>query len=255
MGLKVCNIVPFFAPQFGGVVDRCYHITKELARRGHSVTLCTSDYQFDQNYADTLNNVDIKVFNSFLGRFCITPRLKSFLDVNATQFDVFHLMNNYSYVNVVSSRFCIENKIPYMYSAMGSLPIMSRSYFRKYIFNKSIGKIIVRNANILCAITEQEREQYMAYDKNVSSTKIIKIQNAIEDPFDPSVSASSFRHRFHIPPNCKIVLFVGRLEYVKGADLLIEAFARLHNNNPSIVLAIVGPDYGELTKLKDLIGK
>ena len=81
--MKICNVVPYFSPHFGGSVDRCYHITNELAKRGHSVTLCTSNYQFDDNYANSLNNVDINVFQSFFGRYCIAPGLKKFILKNA----------------------------------------------------------------------------------------------------------------------------------------------------------------------------
>lgn len=40
------------------------------------------------------------------------------------------------------------------------------------------------------------------------------------------------------------LLFVGRFDHIKGADLVIEAFARLHKKDPSTTLTIVGPDYG-----------
>ena len=253
--MKICNIVPFLAPHFGGVVDRCFHITKELIKMGHSVTLCTSDYQFDDGYAGKMGNIDLHVFKSYFGRFCITPGLKNFLELNADQYDVFHLMNNYSYVNVVASEICYRKKIPYIYSAMGSLPVMSRSFFRKHLFNKLIGKKIVRRAARLCAITEQEVNQYLSYDHKINRDNIVKLPNAIEDSYDERISCNLFRQHYDIPLDSFLILFVGRLEYVKGVDLLIKAFAQLYKNHAQLYLAIVGPDFGEQDKLVFLIEK
>ena len=42
----------------------------------------------------------------------------------------------------------------------------------------------------------------------------------------------------------KLILFVGRNDYLKGIDIAIDAFQKIYNEFESITLGIVGGDYG-----------
>lgn len=53
--------------------------------------------------------------------------------------------------------------------------------------------------------------------------------------------------------NIKNITYIGRLSKTKNIELLVEAFAHLHNKNTH--LTISGPDYGELEFLKNLVNK
>ena len=48
------------------------------------------------------------------------------------------------------------------------------------------------------------------------------------------------------PDRCdpNVILFVGRFDRLKGADLVLDAFTRLHAENPALKLWFVGPDTG-----------
>ena len=56
------------------------------------------------------------------------------------------------------------------------------------------------------------------------------------------------------------LLFVGRFDAIKGADVLIRAFRRLIDQKPELKLVFVGPDYGlpspdgQLIHLRDFVG-
>lgn len=43
--MKILQVIPAFYPAhaYGGTVEVAYHISKELVRRGHEVTVYTSD--------------------------------------------------------------------------------------------------------------------------------------------------------------------------------------------------------------------
>lgn len=57
--MNILQVIPYFNPKFGGDVNICYNISKELIRRGYDVTILTTDYNFDQKYADTIKEVPI----------------------------------------------------------------------------------------------------------------------------------------------------------------------------------------------------
>ncbi|RLE94663.1 MAG: glycosyltransferase family 1 protein [Thermoprotei archaeon] len=72
--------------------------------------------------------------------------------------------------------------------------------------------------------------------------KIIKIPNAIElEDIETSSPGSGFKEKYALPHE-KIIMFVGRLVYEKGLDLLIEAFNILVNKSKrdDIKLVIAG---------------
>ena len=251
--MKVLHTVPFLAPHFGGVVERCYHISKVLAGFGHQVTVLTSDYEFDREYAASLDKVEVIPFKGHLSRFCYCPTVKGYLAENVGRFNVCHLMNHYSYINVAAAAACRRNEIPYLYSAMGALPVMNRSQALKHMFNMIYGYRIINNAARLIAITDQEADQYMAYHPGVRQNRIAKIPNAIYDIYDETVDATAFRRRFQVADGHRLILFVGRLDKVKGPDILIRAFESVIRGLPEATLAFVGPDFGALAGMRALI--
>jgi glycosyltransferase involved in cell wall biosynthesis len=63
---------------------------------------------------------------------------------------------------------------------------------------------------------------------------------------------NSFRRRLDVKPETPLILFLGRVNFKKGLDLLVPAFARVLEQFPRARLAIIGPDnerYAEKVKL------
>jgi glycosyltransferase involved in cell wall biosynthesis len=64
----------------------------------------------------------------------------------------------------------------------------------------------------------------------------------------------SFKKKFNIKLNKKMVLYIGRIHTTKGIDLLVNAINYLsRNKNEDIVLVIIGPDDGYLSQLNKLV--
>ena len=60
----------------------------------------------------------------------------------------------------------------------------------------------------------------------------------------------SFKTKYGIGPDEKVILFLGRIHKIKGIDLLIDAFYELSKEMDNIRLVIAGPDGGFLDTLK-----
>jgi glycosyltransferase involved in cell wall biosynthesis len=63
----------------------------------------------------------------------------------------------------------------------------------------------------------------------------------------------AFRNRLGIPSETPLILFLGRINKKKGADMLVEAFGKMQNR--SVHLVIAGPDDGQLAEVQSLIQK
>ena len=76
--------------------------------------------------------------------------------------------------------------------------------------------------------------------------------------FDPSIIDESrlsiVREKYNITPDDQVILFLGRLEQVKGADKLVQAMPQVIESNPNARLVIIGSGTQE-GLINDIIAK
>ena len=82
-----------------------------------------------------------------------------------------------------------------------------------------------------------ERSSYEKYNCNIEF---------IANPISLDIESS-------YNPSSKQILNIGRLDYVKGHEILIEAFNVVNKKHPGYALTIVGKDFGEKEKLEKLV--
>jgi glycosyltransferase involved in cell wall biosynthesis len=136
---------------------------------------------------------------------------------------------------------------PYVVCPAGALRIYGRSRFLKAVYNLVIGRRIIRNASAWIAITEDELTQFDAY--GVGRNKVLVIPNGIRPEEFPEEGGSGFRAK-HGLGNRPFILFVGRLNSIKGPDILLDAFCQGNAGWPDWHLVFAGPDGGLLDSLK-----
>jgi len=101
--MKILQVIPFFTPARGGSVTVSYYLSKELSKSGHEVTIITTDFEFDEEYAKSIEGVNVISFKCIAnhGLFLYSPSMKKWLRDNINNFDVVHLHNFRSYQNNV----------------------------------------------------------------------------------------------------------------------------------------------------------
>lgn len=80
------------------------------------------------------------------------------------------------------------------------------------------------------------------------------IPNAISVPLLPPKDEIGFRKQFGLKDR-PFILFMGRLNLIKGPDLLLHAFCQLTESFPEIDLVFAGPDSGMLAELQSIVSK
>ncbi|GAI22468.1 unnamed protein product, partial [marine sediment metagenome] len=146
---------------------------------------------------------------------------------------------------------CQKYDIPYVLSAHGSiLPSKERGRrIPKKTFIHFSGHSILKDARRVIALTQREKKQYI--EAGVARSKIRVIPNAISlSEFKDLPKKGTFKQKYSIRSDEKIVLFVGRIHKIKGLGLLIKAFSILVKDMNNIKLVIVGPDGGDLSRVK-----
>ena len=86
-------------------------------------------------------------------------------------------------------------------------------------------------------------EDFLKYD--IPEEKLIIIPNGINSEiFYPNYDASfKFRQRFNLI-NIPYILYMGRLNMIKGPDILLNAYKDVFVNFPDLHLVLAGPDEG-----------
>jgi len=247
--MKLLQVIPFFSPIFGGSFISTCNLSKGLAKRGHDVTILTTDFKFDEQFAKSIENEHIKVVpvhcTANIGVFLFSPSMKNWLNYHIRDFDVIHMHNFRSYQNNLVHKYAMQYAIPYILQAHGSVMPFFEKIALKKCYDLAWGNKILRDASKVIALTQFERSQYM--EMSVPEDKIRMVPNGIElDKYNELPIKGEFRTKFQIDAGEKIILYLGRIHRIKGIDLLIRAFADLVKSDNSLKLVIVGPDDGFL---------
>ena len=252
--MKILHVIPFFSPKFGGSVTSTWITCQKLAERGHDVTILTTDFYFNNTYAEQLDNVQVVPIPCLfhLGLYLYSPKMKAWLSQNLSKYDIIHMQNYRSYQNAIVSDYAQKLKIPYILQARGSVLPFFEKRLLKHCFDTVWGKKVLCNAERVVALTRDEVVEYS--EMGVPCDKIVTIPNGIDlTLYDTLPSKGVFKSKYGIPKEKKIVLFLGRIHRIKGVDLLIEAFANISEEMPDTTLVIVGPDEGYLKELQKRI--
>jgi len=221
--------------------------------RGHEVTIATSDHEFDKEYADSIEQVGVKVIPfhciADICAFLVAPSMKKWLKCNINKFDLIHLHNFRSYQNNVVCHYAMKYRVPYVLHAHGNvLPHSARIQLKK-LYDIVWGNKTYKNAAKVIALHKTEADQYKKM--GVVENKIEIIPNGIDlSEYERLPERGQFRKRYNIKDDEKIVLYLGRIHRTKGIDLLIAAYSELVKDMQDTKLAIVGPDDGYLSELK-----
>lgn len=256
--MKILQAFDLLSPEYGGgVVTLVTQLSKALAAAGHEVTVYTSDYGWKDKYAGEFPGVSVRPFRciSKMAGFYFTPGISREARKNIGGFDVIHLNTYRSFQNIFIRRYAKRYGVPYVIEAHGAMPRfdggtgLKRTLKRMYdIF---FGARILRDAAAVIAETELEAAECREY--GVPEEKIVRIS----PPFDTSLFAElppfgTFRQASLVKDR-RMILFVGRINWIKGLDHLVEAFSRLTRVRDDVVLVIVGPDDGYKSALVNVI--
>jgi glycosyltransferase involved in cell wall biosynthesis len=234
----------------GGTAERTFQISRALTRTEIKCTVLTTDVGFTQERSEALSNAEVIALPCISKRFFIPKVSYKFIKSIIAESDVIHLMNHWTFLNALVYLISYRLNKPYAVCPAGALPIYGRSKFTKKLYNWVIGKKIIRNANGYIAIAVNEIDQFQEYGVKLNNISIIPNGINIED--FQSVDANYFRSK-HGLNNNPFIMFIGRLNSIKGPDLLLDAFNKVKDKLQNYHLMFAGPDGGMLSELKDMV--
>ena len=263
--MKILQVVPYFPPAyaFGGPVEVAYQTAKELVKRKHEVVVYTSDAKdfgsrLSINPDNVIDGIRVHYFRNLAlmpvkkSKLFITPQLVSHAKEEVGKFDVIHLHEYWTFQNIVVAHYAKKHNIPYVLQAHGSLLRTTAKQRLKWIYDVLFGYRVLRKASKVIALSQTEAQQYK--DIGVPEEKIAIIPNGINmSEYNDLPRKGSFKKKFTINDDEKIVLYLGRIHRIKGIDILVETFADVIEKLGDVKLVVVGPDDGYLDEVERLI--
>lgn len=259
-------MIPYFYPAefFGGPVKIAFDLGKELVKRGNEVFVYTSD-ALDLNNRVKKKEIELEgmrvhyfknlsMFSVKTSRLFLTPEMckQLYLDLSSLDsFDIIHVHEYSTYQNIIVRQLAKKYGVPYVLQAHGSLPKIGREG-RRWLFDAFFGHRLLKDASRVIALNRMEVDQYSL--AGVPLEKIALVPNGIDlSQFADLPNRGCFRKKFGLDENKQILLFLGRLNKIKGLDTLAIAFKQVVEQSKNVTLVIAGPDDGYLNSLKNLV--
>src|SRR6266542_504082 len=259
--LRILHVVPYYeqAWAYGGIPRLATAMTRALARRGHHVTVCTTDVRDQDSRAARdrarADGVDVRVFPNVSNALAyhhqlFTPiGMRSFLRSSAHSFDVAHIHACHNLPAVMAASALSRAGVPYVVQPNGTALPIERRILAKQIFARTAGRRLLRDAARVIAVSNAEGTHLR--ELGVDDSRIMLIPNPVDDAeFATIPDPSQFRGTLGIGRE-PLVVFLGKLTPRKGVIDLVRAFAS--STTPGAVLAIAGNDMGVGSRVTELV--
>ena len=231
----------------GGTAERTFQIAQFLQRQGVDSTILTLAIGNTGERQQAMDGVRVVAVPCLNPRFFVPKLSTAELLALVADADVVHLSGHWTVLNARVYLACRRLGKPYLFNPAGALRPFGRSLAIKRLYNALIGRRIARSAAMCVAITDDERADFTAF--GVPDARIRVIPNGIDPAqYEPSEGPAAT-----LPPGpegAPYVLFLGRLNAIKGPDLLLDAFAAVAGLFPDHHLVMAGPDGGLLDSLR-----
>jgi glycosyltransferase involved in cell wall biosynthesis len=258
--MKIVQICPFFYPVKGGVEEHVLQISKNLTKKGHNVTIFTSDSLRNGRIKQKFEKIEgLEVFRfttifSFgdFGKFWPGFIIKLIRE----NYDLVHV-HSYRHFHTILAGFIgkLKNKPCILTTHSPFHPLHTRNLFSKifvimydYFFKFFVDKLFSK----VITITTFENN----YFGHLSMRRIVTIPNGIDERIFKKIERSKYLRvmkKFGLNKKDKIILFVGRVHPTKGLEFLVKVLNEVKQNSLRVV--IVGPiqDMEYFEKLNKII--
>lgn len=242
-----------------------YEISKGLVRRGHDVTVLTTNLlEAETMFAPRKNEYNINGIkvrynsNLFYKPHGVIPMLYSPGVINHIRkslmdYDIVHLHENRFYTSIFLHHYAKKYGVPYVLQAHGSVSAKQSKEHIKMLYDFLFGSRTLRDASKVIALNQVEANQFK--NAGVPDSNIAIIPNGIDlAMYENLPPAGSFKKKFDLDEREKVVLYLGRIHRMKGIGFLVRSFAYLAKiNGENLKLVIAGPDSGYLNKVHSLV--
>lgn len=246
--MNILYIVGFY-PEIGGPFIAIKELAKKLSEKGIKVKVLSpipKNYNKKKLEFTKELSFEVEYIEEQLPRFIMPSFSMNFFNaIKNSMPDIIHLNMPFDFYNIAT--FLLDKK--YILSTRGSF--MKEAYnmkvfkkIKKDLYMKIIGKKILQKASLIHVLTDEEEKHFLEFYPEFKS-KIKIIPNGLDFSMYDNFNNNELTQKYPHLIGKKIILFLSRINWKKGLDILIKGFAKLYQERKDIHLVIVGKDDGD----------
>jgi glycosyltransferase involved in cell wall biosynthesis len=247
--MRILHVMSSLAPRYGGPPQVCLELCQELARRGERVSIYSTNMdgpgELDVPLTRSVwtNGVEVRYFPVQAPRsYAMSWPFARALRRAIPEQDIVHIHSLYVFPSTVAAYYCRRSAVPYLVRPHGSLDpyLFRRHRGRKWVYERLIEW---RNLNRAAAIhyTAQE-EEALVRPLGLRARGVIVPPGVHADRYAEGPSRAAFDEAWPETRGRRVILYLGRLNFKKGLDLLARAFGQLVRQREDVHLLLAGPD-------------
>ncbi len=245
--MKILHVIPSISRAHGGPTTALETMTRALAHAGIEVDIATTDDDGAARMDVPLGEAVVRegVTHWFFRRqtqfYKFSLPLTRWLARNVARYDVVHIHALFSYATLPAAFFAARQKTPYIVRPLGTLNRVGMQHYHgalKRVSFPLLERPLIERAAFLHFTSALERDQ--AREIGVTQRDaMIPIGVELQDAAN---GACGDWLRQHAPQflGRTVFLFLGRIDPIKGLDILLPAFARARKECAKIALIVAG---------------
>ena len=252
-------MIPSFAPawRYGGPVFAAWGMTRALARKGHDVSVMTTNIDgpgvLDVPLDRPVDMDGVQVWYYPVERprwYCFSRPLGRALRERVGDYDVVHIHSIFLWPTTVAAYWSRKRNVPYIVHPAGALDTIfeSKQYQnrwagllgngKKWLYMRTLGRLDLDRASGMQYTSEVDMEASRRLDLGAPG---YVLPLGVDPPSRPADAAAAALREIHPQlAGKKIVLFLARLAPNKGFNILLEALAQLAARRSDFALVAAG---------------
>jgi len=247
--MRILHVTPTYLPayRYGGPIYSVHGLCKSLVKRGHATDVFTTNVDGPYN-SDVpagvpvpVDGVQVYYFKSaFMRRLYFSLPMAMALFKQVKKYDVIHLHSIYLWPTWAAAQCAIRFNVPYIISPRGMLIknlIKNKSRLLKTAWIRLLERRNLEKASGIHVTSPLEADEVKRFNFRLPDITIIP--NGFDVEIDDLFEGADISKIDDIIENMTFILFLGRINWKKGLDRLVQAL----NHIPShISLIVAGND-------------
>ena len=261
--MDILQLINAFLPArgIGGTVTTIHEVSKRLVKRGHQITIATTDMissnsrKPDLKRSEWVDGILVKRFpvNLRFRQYYFTPKMVR--EIYRERPDIVQGNGTRNFQSDIGALFAHRTGIPFVLSGFGGL-----TYFRlgdtlsKVFYDGMTFKLLIKTATRFIAVSGVEFKAALSYGILKERIRLIPSGTDLTEFSSGRPEELIEKYGLNQFNTDSIILFVGRINPIKGLEFLFKAFYQLIRDRQfsRVLLLIVGEDENHWKYLQSL---
>jgi len=244
--IRILHVVPSIFLRSGGPAKAVVDLSNALVPRGFEVSVFATEDRDNiggEYRSFERNGVQYQLYaRRWLKKYGFSSTFARGLEQQIKKVDLVDIHSVWCYATAIAGHLCRKHKIPYLMRPCGMLDsyCLSHHWIKKRLYHYLVEGNNLRKAEIVHFTTEEERDRSIGYgskDRGVVIPLGVRLEEYLTLP-----PRGSFRKDYPQLAGKKVILFLGRISFKKGLDLVVDAMSNILKKRDDAHWVIAGPD-------------